>query len=153
MTKHTEHPASNDPQDINNHSGYHIRRAYTRFSKIFSEYARRFALKSQQVTILTSVRDFPGVNPATIADEHSVERSLVTMLVGDLVKRGLIEKRDVNADKRRKGLFLTTAGNEFINELMHQLYFEMEPDINTHLTFDEKNTLIHLLKKMYGDEL
>jgi len=138
-------------QVISNHLGYHLRRAYSRFNKLFQEHSKAFGLKSQQVTILTSIRDNPGVNPAFIADNQSMERSLLTMLVADLMSRDFVEKRTHEGDKRMKGLFLTAQGESFICELMETLYQDFEPRHNKNLNQSEQRQLCQLLIKLYDD--
>jgi DNA-binding MarR family transcriptional regulator len=136
-------------QNIEEHIGYHIRRAHSRFAKVFQEYSKQYGLKSQQITMLTSIRDTPGIGPAVVADRHSIERSHVTMLIGDLVKRGLVVKHDVRADGRKKGLFLTKTGEVFVAEIMEKLYHDMEPKLHGVLNSDEKTQLVSLLRKIY----
>ena len=41
---------------IPDHIGYHIRRAYSYFSRVFSVYGKRYSVRSQQATILTLAR-------------------------------------------------------------------------------------------------
>lgn len=136
-------------QNIEDHIGYHIRRAHSRFAKVFQEHTREFGLKSQQITMLNSIRGNPGISPAVIADTHSIERSHVTMLIGDLVKRGLVLKHDVRSDGRRKGLYLTQEGETFISDMMLRLYHDMEPKLHGMLTEEEKSQLVSLLRKIY----
>jgi DNA-binding MarR family transcriptional regulator len=146
-----ESPATESSQIISNHLGYHLRRAYSRFNKLFQEYSKAFGLKSQQVTILTSIRDNPGINPAQIADAHAMERSLLTMLVGDLKSREFVVKRFHEGDKRKKGLYLTSQGESFIHEIMIKLYDDFEPKHNQNLSPAEQKALSSLLIKLYSD--
>ena len=137
-------------QRMQSFTGYNVRRAYTRFTRIFSKIGKRFDIKSQQSTILSCAALEPGIYPADIAQVHSMERSLVTALVNDLETKGLVERRGDGEDKRRKGLFITPAGEQFRHELMHVLRDEFEPEINQNLTSQEIEELNRLLVKMYS---
>lgn len=139
-------------QRMQTFTGYNVRRAYTRFTRIFSKIGKRFDIKSQQSTILSCAALEPGVFPADIAQIHSMERSLVTALVNDLESKGLVERRGDGEDKRRRGLFITPAGEQFRQELMQVLRDEFEPEINQNLTPDEVQELNRLLVKMYGGD-
>ena len=51
MSRKQAKSESIDFGDITEHTGYHIRRAYSYFTRIFAEQGRRFDLRSQQATI------------------------------------------------------------------------------------------------------
>ncbi len=103
-----------DYGEMPNNLGYHIHRAYSYFSRVFAHYGKRFGIKSQQTTILALTQRNPGISPATIADFTSMERSLMAKLTADLEERGLLERHQAEFDRRHKGLFITKAGDKFI---------------------------------------
>lgn len=133
------------------HTGYHIRRTYSFYSRIFAQYGKRFGVKSQQTTILTLAKHNPGITPASIADANEMERSLMAKLTADLEQRGLIERRPSDDDKRNKGLFITKKGEKFLDELVTTFSREIEPQLTGRLTQAERKTLIHLLQKIYSN--
>jgi DNA-binding MarR family transcriptional regulator len=137
--------------DIPEHTGYHIRRAHSYFTRIFSSYGRRFGVRSQQATILTLASRNPGVSPARIADANDIERSLVAKLVAELEERGFIERRPSGRDRREKGLHVTRNGRAFLKEIMATFAREMEPLLVRNLSSTDKRALIRLLKKVYSD--
>ena len=152
MTRKTSSRKRIDFGDIPEHTGYHIRRAYSYFTRIFAEYGRRFDLRSQQATILTLTDRNPGISPARIADANEIKRSLVTRLVTDLERRGLIECRTSSSDRRHKGLHITQEGRRFLKKVMSTFAAEVDPMLVRNLTAGEKRTLIKLLTKIYRDD-
>ena len=137
--------------DIPEHTGYHIRRAYSYFARVFSTFGKRYSVRSQQATILTLARFNPGISPADVADANEIERSLVAKLVAELEQRELLERRPSTTDRRSKGLYITRTGTTFLKEMMATFANEMEPQLTRNLSASEKRTLIRLLKRVYGD--
>jgi DNA-binding MarR family transcriptional regulator len=152
MTRKTARRKAIDFGDIPEHTGYHIRRAYSYFTRVFAEQGKRFDLRSQQATILTLTDRNPGISPARIADANEIKRSLVTRLVTDLENRGLIECRISKTDRRHKGLHITSEGRRFLRKVMSTFAAEVEPVLVRNLSAGEKRTLIRLLTKIYRDE-
>jgi len=152
MTRKTPRSRSIDFGDIPEHTGYHIRRAYSYFTRVFAEHGKRFDLRSQQATILTLADRNPGISPARIADANEIKRSLVTRLVTDLEQRGLIECRTSTTDRRHKGLYITREGRSFLRVVMSTFAAEVDPVLVRNLSAGEKRTLISLLTKIYRDE-
>ncbi|MDX1562542.1 MAG: MarR family winged helix-turn-helix transcriptional regulator [Gammaproteobacteria bacterium] len=140
-----------DLSDLSEHTGYHIRRAHTYFTRVFSVYGKRFNLRSQQATILALTDKNPGIAPTCIADANDIKRSLVAKLVSDLETRGLITTRSSKTDRRRKGLHITAKGRAFLRRVMETFATELDPLLTRNLTNGEKTTLIKLLTKIYQD--
>ena len=137
--------------DIPEHTGYHIRRAYSYFFRIFSTYGKQFKVRSQQATILTLAKFNPGISPATVADANDIERSLVAKLITELEQRGFLERRSSSTDRRSKSLYITKSGARFLKGMMETFSREMEPELTRNLSVPEKRTLIRLLTKIYND--
>lgn len=136
--------------DLLRHTGYHIRRTYSFYSRIFAQYGKKFGIKSQQTTILILARNNPGITPASIADANEMERSLMAKLTADLEQRGFIERRPSESDKRNKGLFITKSGEKFLDEVKSTFLREVEPVLTRNLSESERKTLVRLLQKVYS---
>lgn len=136
--------------ELVNHTGYHIRRAHSTFTRLFSVLGKEFALRSQQSSILVLTRENPGISPATIADAIEIERSLMAKLLSDLKERGFIQTRESTEDGRKKGLYITPAGRKFARTVMDTFRKELEPALTGTLSRSERATLIRLLVKLYA---
>lgn len=135
--------------ELTNHTGYHIRRTYSTFQRLFAAYGREYLVKSQQSSILVLTRENPGITPAAIADAIEIERSLMARLLTDLSERGFIETRTLADDGRKKGLYITPRGRKFIRKVMDTFWLDLEAALTKNLTQSERRTLIRLLKKIY----
>ncbi len=135
--------------ELTDHTGYHIRRSYSTFIRLFAANGKHFQLKSQQTSILILTRENPGITPAAIADAIEIERSLMAKLLTDLMKRKFIETKACSLDGRQKGLFITPKGNSFINQVLTYFAENLEPELNRNLSVREQHTLIKLLQKIY----
>jgi DNA-binding MarR family transcriptional regulator len=84
-------------------------------------------LTTQQWIVLLQIAgdpNFPGPRPSTkgvlpseIASARGVTRATVSIVVRGLVERGLVEQRTDEADKRRRLLLLTRAGEKALASL------------------------------------
>ena len=136
--------------ELTNHTGYHIRRTYSTFQRLFAAYGREYLVKSQQSSILVLTRENPGITPAAIADAIEIERSLMARLLTDLSERGFIETRTLADDGRKKGLYITPRGRKFIRKVMDTFWLDLEAALTKNLTQSERRALIRLLKKIYS---
>jgi len=135
--------------ELTNHTGYHIRRSYSTFIRMFATNGKQFQLKSQQTSILILTSENPGITPAAIADAIEIERSLMAKLLTDLMKRNFIESKASSVDGRQKGLYITAKGNTFIRQVVEYFSQNLEVDLNRNLSERERLTLIKLLQKIY----
>lgn len=60
--------------------------------------------------ILRLIGDNPGVTFAELTVMTALERSLTSRLIQELVRKGLVERRNYATDARRFGLHITEAG-------------------------------------------
>ena len=97
-----------------------FRHALRRFQHFSEEAARDAGLTPAQHQLLLAVRGHPDVGPPTVGDV--AERLQLRVhstgeLVGRAVDRGLLERRDDPADRRRVLLVLTDAGRSVLDDL------------------------------------
>ncbi|MDK3071818.1 MarR family winged helix-turn-helix transcriptional regulator [Sedimentitalea sp. JM2-8] len=62
------------------------------------------------IRVLRLIGDSPGITFAEITDRTALERSLTSRLIQNLVKGGLVERRNFKTDARRFGLYITETG-------------------------------------------
>jgi MarR family transcriptional regulator, organic hydroperoxide resistance regulator len=68
-------------------------------------------LKCAQFDVLAAIFRFPGLTQQELADKLLVGRSNMSMLLPDLMRRGLIERRSDARDARVRRLHLTAEGD------------------------------------------
>lgn len=75
-------------------------------------------LKPPHLDILVNLYRFEGITQQELARKLLVGRSNMSMLLPQMEKRGLIERRDDSRDKRVLRLSLTTRGRQLAEEAM-----------------------------------
>lgn len=133
-------------------------------SKLGEEVAGSAGLTTQQWLVLLQIAgdpNFPipahapmrrsgvGVMASEIALERGVSRASVSVLISQLLKRGLIRQEEEAGDRRRKRLFLTNAGQETVESLdaarrlsNRELFADLGPE--------ELEVLLDSLRKCLG---
>lgn len=75
-------------------------------------------IKPPHLDILVNLYRFEGISQQELARKLLVGRSNMSMLLPQLEKRGLLERRPDTKDRRILRLFLTTAGKSLSEEAM-----------------------------------
>src|SRR5881396_3575906 len=90
--------------------GYRLRRAqlnvFQRFLRVFDE----IGLRPAEYSVLVLIADNPGRKQIEIAEVLGIKRANFVTLVHGLERRGLIERRPANDDRRANALHLSAAG-------------------------------------------
>lgn len=88
-----------------------------------------------------------GQSQQALSNALGIHRSAVVVLVDDLERRGLAERRRDLSDRRAYTLHLTPAGREQLAEL-ERAADEDETELLTALDVSERSTLISLLRRV-----
>jgi len=99
-----------------------------------------------KVTAMLFITDNPGCDQASLGRFLSVRRSGVMKLVNSLSARGLIERR-TGRDLRSNSLFLTKAGEAFLEEVL-KILKAAEVVLCAGLSAAERTELLRLLSKI-----
>ncbi len=93
-------------------------------SRIFFE---KWDLSPSQFNVLNVLRGNPeGLSQTDLSRELVTHRSNVTGLIDRLEKRGLVERRDVAADRRAYRVVVTASGARVMREILPQYYEKAE---------------------------
>jgi len=83
----------------------------------------RWDLSPSQFNILNLLRLAPeGLSQTDLSRELIMHRSNVTGLVDRLEKRGLVERREVENDRRAYSVVLTSAGSDLVRDILPEYY-------------------------------
>lgn len=92
--------------------GFQLKRAVASMGDDYAWFAGPDRLRQSQVMMLGIISDNPGAHASTIGAELRIARANMVQLVGDLVERGLVERRSSPNDRRIVELYLTDAGSK-----------------------------------------
>jgi DNA-binding MarR family transcriptional regulator len=97
-----------------------FRAALRRFLRFSEEQARLQGLTPQQHLLLLAVRghaDYPNVTIGAIAESLQIRHHSASLLVDRCVKRGYLDRREDQEDRRRALVRLTSTGQELLDEI------------------------------------
>ncbi|MFF0265396.1 MarR family winged helix-turn-helix transcriptional regulator [Kribbella sp. NPDC004536] len=100
--------------------------------------------------VLASLADDGEAVQATLADRIGMDRSDLVTLLDELEELKLLARRVDAADRRRKIVAITPAGEKYLTD-MDQLIYAAEADLLAPLTAAERKTLLALLRRVSGD--
>jgi DNA-binding MarR family transcriptional regulator len=105
------------------------------------------SLSFELIEILGLLWRNDGINQQEISNQISKDKSSITYLINNLVKRGLVERIEYKNDRRNKQVFLTQSGKKLMEKLYPwalELYEKAAGDIHE----DELNNALLLIKRM-----
>lgn len=103
-----------------------VARAHNLWEKVFSEALAPLDIQLAHYDVLANIFHVPGLSQQALAEKLLVGRSAMSMLLPVLEKRGLIERRNDEADKRLRRLWLTPAGEALTRKAMAVHVAEIE---------------------------
>ena len=116
----------------------------------FAEYFAAHGLSPGRYAVLMALDvQRPSMTPSQIAERLGVTRPTMTGLVDGLVRDGLIAYHADPADRRRKAIALTAAGEALLDVVVPDVFARMV-DLTAPLSADERRTLVRLLGKVEG---
>ena len=98
-------------------------------------------------TALSLAIDTPGLSQSALARLMGIERSGLVAIIDELEQRGLVQRTNVPGDRRAQALVPTPAGQKAYADARAAVHAH-EDALLAHLSTDEKETLLHLLRKI-----
>ena len=130
--------------------GLHIGLANGTIVQQFKRHLDHLKLTPKQTTVLWLTGDNPGVPQIDLALLLGVDRATMLAITNGLVKRGLIERRDMEEDGRCVGLHLTRKGEALIAEAKESVAAH-EAWLKSRFTRRELDQIVTLMKRIYTD--
>lgn len=131
--------------------GFRFRRMQDQLTKAFSAATADYNLRSGAFSSLALIRANPGLSQQDLCREVGLDKSVTVLMVNDLESRGLAERRKSKQDKRRHALFITPAGEAFLDELF-VLLEGVESGMMSILSPEELAMLKGLMDRIYHFE-
>ena len=132
---------------LSNLIGYNLKRSFNGIYIDLAEILRPFGLRMITFTILTMLRENPGIRLSNLAAAIDMEKPNMVSVIDELASRAWVTRSADPYDKRARQLHLTEAGAA----LQGVAYAEVcahEESFLQHLDGDERAQLIALLSKI-----
>lgn len=100
------------------HNWIAVARVHALWKKVFSEALAPLGIQLAHYDVLANVFHVPGLTQQALAEKLLVGRSAMSMLLPELERRELIERRGDEADRRVRRLWLTPEGEALTRKAM-----------------------------------
>jgi MarR family transcriptional regulator, lower aerobic nicotinate degradation pathway regulator len=130
--------------------GFLVRRLHQIHSAMFAENCARFGVTPVQYSVLSVVREMPGLDQSRLAYEIGIDRSNAADVVTRMQKAGLIELRRGTEDRRTKTTYLTRKAEGILERLDPEALAAHEALLET-LTPARRRLFLQLLRQLVAD--
>jgi len=97
--------------------GFNLRMAQESAFEAFSRRSQAIGEKPGRFATLTLIGRNPGISQTELSHANGRDKSSLTPVVEDLVRRGLVKRTRLNHDRRAYRLNLTPAGKRTLSQL------------------------------------
>lgn len=98
--------------------GFNLRLAQDASFRAFARHANQRGLKPGRFAAMMVIHHNPGITQAALGRAIARDKSTVTPLVQDMIRRGLLDRQPSRADRRSVTLELTEAGEAMLDDLL-----------------------------------
>jgi DNA-binding MarR family transcriptional regulator len=97
--------------------GFHLRMAQVASFQAFARQAQTVDLSPGRFAVLMLIGENPGISQTELSRANGRDKSTLTPVLDDLVRRKLVSRRRTAHDRRTYQLSLTPAGDAMLREL------------------------------------
>ena len=113
----------------------------------FAERIKNLRIRPHHAGMLRFISRMPSCNQRALANRLGVLPSRMVVLIDEMTKKGLVQRRRSTKDRRHSELVLTKRGQRVLEKLSH-LATKHEADLLAGLTANERETLASLGRKI-----
>lgn len=139
---------TNHPQDDSLH--YLIMANQMLIQKALLDRLKDTGLTIGQPKILDYLKDHDGSNQKEIARACFLEAGSLTTILNKMEEKGLITRQILNGNRRSFHIFMTKEGREK-QQLIDQLFTDIEKSALKDITDEEYNSFISVYRKIYNN--
>ena len=115
---------------------------------IFDTLEKNYKLSEGKMMVMIILYQSPaGIAPSKLAEKACVTRATISAMLQRMIRDGLASSFSDSTDGRGKFVALTDKGHAFMDEVLPEHFLRTASFMNN-LTEEERDMLIHLLKKM-----
>jgi len=130
--------------------GFNLRMAQEAAFQAFSRRSQAIGESPGRFAALTLIARNPGISQTELSQASGRDKSSVTPVVEDLVRRGLVERKRTHNDRRAYRLSLTPAGKKTLTELT-RCARRHERNLDQLIGRGERKRFISILKKIAAE--
>jgi DNA-binding MarR family transcriptional regulator len=97
--------------------GFHLRMAQNASFQAFARRANGFDMRPGRFATLMLIGRNPGIGQTALSRANGRDKSSLTPVLNDLVRRGLVHRQRTQHDRRAYRLSLTPAGRKMLHRL------------------------------------
>ncbi|KGX93778.1 MarR family transcripitonal regulator [Pontibacillus halophilus JSM 076056 = DSM 19796] len=137
-------------EDLENRVGYHINVVSHMLRNKYNEELAKYDVTMAQAKVLYVLRSNGEQTQNELQEKLYVKASSVNGIVETMLKKGLIEKRTSDIDRRTKIITLSQKGTQLETKLRHVIY-DLETELGEGFSEEELKVMISWLKRMQGN--
>jgi DNA-binding MarR family transcriptional regulator len=127
--------------------GFNLRMAQEAAFQAFSRRSQEIGESPGRFATLTLIARNPGISQTELSQANGRDKSSLTPVVEDLVRRGLIERKRMNSDRRTYRLILTPSGKKVLTT-MTRCARRHERNLDHLIGARDRKRFIEILKKI-----
>jgi DNA-binding MarR family transcriptional regulator len=133
--------------DVYEAPGHLIRRSQQIGVAMFFDEFEGYDVTPIQYAALIAIRDRPGIDQKTLADQVAIDRSTMGAVLRTLEERGLIARVAPKQNLRIRQLFITRDGDELLQSPREHIY-RVQERILAPLNMKERKVFMQLLARL-----
>ncbi len=130
--------------------GFNLRMAQETAFQAFSRRSQEVGESPGRFATLTLIARNPGISQTELSQAAGRDKSSLTPVVEDLVRRGMVERKRMRDDRRAYRLNLTTAGKKTLTQLT-RCARRHERNLDAVIGLRDRKRFIQILKKIAAE--
>ena len=143
-------PAEIDFGPLSGWVGFNLRMAQEAAFQAFSRRSQEIGESPGRFATLMLIGRNPGISQTELSLANGRDKSSLTPVVEDLVRRGLVERRRMDEDRRAYRLNLTTAGQKTLASMIRAARGH-ERSLDRLIGRNERKRFLAILKKIAAE--
>ena len=130
--------------------GFNLRMAQEHAFAAFSRRSQEIGESPGRFATLTLIARNPGISQTELSQANGRDKSSLTPVVEDLVRRGLVERKRTRADRRTYRLNLTSAGKATLT-MLTRCARQHERMLDGIIGKRDRTRFLHILKRIAAE--
>lgn len=130
--------------------GFNLRMAQEAAFQAFSHLSQEIGESPGRFATLTLIARNPGISQTELSLANGRDKSSLTPVVEDLVKRGLVERKRMDSDRRTYRLNLTPSGKKILT-MLTRCARRHERNLDRLIGERDRKRFIQILKKIAAE--